>query len=103
MKEGRKVLKIPEIVVEEMDLENGEEQDFRTGHRNEVVVEIPQEPPGILEEEIGGPVEEISTTFLQGILSEQMDMGEEYDLNVQAIVHELEESEGGAGLSVSPS
>jgi len=67
------------------------------------VVDIPQESPGILEKEIGGPVEEISSTFLQGILSEQMDMGKEYDLNVQAIVHELEESGREAGLGGSPS
>jgi len=67
------------------------------------VVDIPQESPGILEKEIGGPVEEISTTFLQGKLSEQMGMGKEYDWNVQAIVHELEESGREAGLSLSPS
>jgi len=101
-KKGRKALKIPEIVVEEMDLESGE-KDFRTGQRNEVVVDIPLGSPGIIEEEIGGPVEEISTTFLQGILSEQMDMGEEYDLSVQAIVHELEGSEREIGLAGSPS
>jgi len=100
-KKGRKVIKIPEIVVEEMDLESGEEEDFRMGQRNEVVVDIPQELPGIHEGEIGGPVEEISTTFLQGILSKQMDMGEEYDLNVQAIVHELEESDRGRVERVS--
>jgi len=75
-----------------MDLESGEEEDFRTGQRNEVLVDIQQELSGILEREIGGSVEKISTTFLQDMLSERMDMGEEYDLNVQAIVHELEES-----------
>jgi len=103
-KKGEKVLKIPESVVEDIDLESGEEEDFRMGQRNEVVVDTSHELPGIQDGvEIGRPVEEISTTFLQGILSDQMDMGEEYNLNVQAIVHELEESGREAGLSGSPS
>jgi len=53
--------------------------------------------------EIEGPVEVLISTFLQDILSDRMEMGKEYDLRVQEIVHDLEESGVERGLGGSPS
>jgi len=102
-KKGRKNLEIPEKVVEEMDVEGGEE-DFGIDQRTEVVVEMPLDLPGRQDVvEIEGTVEVLTSTFLQEILSDRMEMGKEYDLRVQEIVHELEESGGEGGLGGSPS
>jgi len=97
-----------------MDLESGEEEeDFEKNQRNEVRVEIPQDTLIVVErfvlrEQEGGeiePVEALSVTFLQNIVSDRMDMdlGEEYEERVQEIVNELEESGREAGLDESPS
>jgi len=82
-------------VVEDMDLESGEEEeDFEKEQRNEVRVEIPQDILRI--QGAGGieAVEALSTTFLQDLVSDrmEMDLGEEYDQRVQEIVQDLEES-----------
>jgi len=85
----KKILNIPAPLIEEIDLES-EEEDFRKEQRNEVRVEIPQDLLRL--QNVGGlgPVEVLSTTFLQGLMSDHMDIGEEYDLSVQAIVEDLE-------------
>jgi len=96
----KKMLNIPALVIEEMDLESGEE-DFRMEQRNEMRVEIPQDV-GRLQDAGGlGPIEVLSTTFLQGLMSDCMDIGEEYDPSVQAIVEDLEQSGREAGLTGS--
>jgi len=50
-------------------------------------------------------VEILSTSFLQSLVSDRMDvdLGEEYDLSVQEIVEDLEQSGREAGFSGSPS
>jgi len=102
-KKGRKVLEIPERVVEEMDVEGGEE-DFGVDRCTGVLLEMPADLPGEQGNiEIGETVEVLTTNFLQEILSDRMEMGREYDLRVQEIVHELEESGGEGGLGGSPS
>jgi len=64
-KKGRKVLEIPERVLEEMDVEGGEE-DFGIDRRAEVLVEMPLDLPGGQDViEIEGTVEVLTTTFLQ--------------------------------------
>jgi len=102
-KKGRKVLEIPERVVEEMDVEGGK-KDFGVNRCTEVLLEMPADLPveqgGI---EIGETVEVLTTNFLEEILSDRMEMGREYDLRVQEIVHELEESGEEGGLGGSPS
>jgi len=102
-KKGRKISGIPERVVEEMDVEGGEE-DFGIDQRTEVVVEMPLDLPGRQDVvDIEGPVEALSSTFLQDVLSDRMEMGKEYDLRVQEIVQDLEESGIEVGLMGSPS
>jgi len=102
-KKGRKVLEIPERVVEEMDVEGGEE-DFGIDRHTEVLLEMPLDLPVVQEViEIGDSVEVLTTTFLQEMLSDKMEMGREYDLRVHEIVQELEESGGEGGLGGSPS
>jgi len=101
-KKGRKILEIPAIVVEEMDVE-GREEDIGIDQRTEVVVEMPLDLPGGQDVvKIEEPVEALSSTFLQEILSDKIEMGEEYDLRVKEIVHDLEESRGEAGSTGSP-
>jgi len=79
-KKGRKILKIPESVVEEMDVKGGKE-DFGIDQRTEVVVEMPLDLPGGQDVvEVEEPVEALSSTLLQEILSDRMEMGEGYDL-----------------------
>jgi len=83
-KKGKKNQKITESVTEEMELESGEEEeDFRREQRDEVRVEIPQDILGVQDVRGLGPIEGLSTTFLQGLMSEHMDIGEKYDLRVQ--------------------
>jgi len=62
-KKGKKILKIPEIVTEQMDLESGEE-DFRREQRDEVRVEIPQDILRVQDVGDIGPIEGLSTMFL---------------------------------------
>jgi len=103
-KREKKTLNIPESVVEEMDLESvEEEEDFRKEQRNEVRVEIPHDILRVQDVSGLGPIGVLSTTFLQGLMSECMDIGEEYDMSVQAIVEDLEQSAKEVGLSSSPS
>jgi len=102
-RKGKKVLEIPERVVEERDVEGGDE-DFGIDQRMEVIVEMALDLPGRQEVvEIEGTVEVLSSIFLQEMLSDRMEMGTEYDLRVQEIVHELEESGVKIGLVGSPS
>jgi len=101
-KKVRKVLGIHEKMVEEMDVEGGEE-DFSVNRRMEVILEMPLELPGDEVIEIEETVEVLTTDFLQEILSDRMEMGNEYDLRVQEIVEELEESGGEGGACGSPS
>jgi len=66
---GNKTLSIPAPVVEELDLESGEEEeDFEKEQRNEVRVEIPQDILAV--RNIGGVevVEKLSSTFLQNLV-----------------------------------
>jgi len=49
--------------------------------------------------EVEEPVEALSSTFLQEILSNRMEMRKEYDLRIQEIVHDLEESGVEPGLT----
>jgi len=116
-KREKKTLNIPESVVEEnvgekMDLESGEKkEDFQKEQRNEVRVEIPQDILKIVERSAltpqggEGEVGSISTTFLQNLVSDrmEMDLGEEDEQRVQEIVKDLEESGRKAGLTGSPS
>jgi len=95
-------------------LEGGEvEVDFEIEQSNECRGEVSQK---ILNEVVrsmqGGqegnetePVEALSTTFLQNLVSDKInvDLGEEYDLSVQQIVEDLEQSGREAGLFSSPS
>jgi len=73
----KKILNIPESVVEEMDLDSGEEEeDFQKEQRNDVRIEIPQDILSIVERSVlkaqgGGeikPVEALSTTFLKDLV-----------------------------------
>jgi len=70
-------LNIPEGVVEEIDLESGEEEeDFEKQQRNEVCVKILQDIMKIVERSVLTPegdrgaeaVEALSTTFLQNLV-----------------------------------
>jgi len=87
-KKGKKNLAVPESVVEERDIEGGDDE-FGIDQRTEVLLEISGDV--LTEQVVEGPVEALSVTFLQDILSEGMEMGEEYDLRVQEVVQELEE------------
>jgi len=92
-KKIKKSLAIPESVVEEMELEKGEDE-FGIDQRTEVLLEGEEETltgQGVG----GGPVEDLSVTFLQNILSEGMKMGEEYDIRGSE-AQEFEETGGGA-------
>jgi len=111
-KRENKTVNIPESVVEEMDLEIGEdEENFQKEQRNEVRVEIPQDILKVVERSVltlqggEGEVESLSTTFLQNLVSDRMeiDLGEKYDQRVQEIVQDFEESGREAGLTGSPS
>jgi len=92
-KKGKKTMKIPESVTEEMDLESGDE----------VRVEIPQDILRVPDVGGLGPVEVLSKTFLQGLMSDRMDIGEEFNLSIQEIVEDFEQSGREVGLSGSPS
>jgi len=109
---AKKVMKAPDPIVEEMELEGGEvEIDFE-GERAEVhVVEIPQDILDVvvqtIQEERQGsivaPVESISVVFLESLVSDGMDvdLGDEEEERVREIAHELEES--GRGVENFPS
>jgi len=109
---AKKVMKVPTPVLEEMELEGEElEIDFE-GERREVnVAEIPQDIldeviQTIQEERQGtqvGPVENISVTFLESLVSDGMDvdLGEEDEERVREIASELRES--GREVESSPS
>jgi len=113
-KKGKKTVSLPAPIIEEMELEGGEvEVDFEIEQSNECRGEVSQK---ILNEVVrsmqGGqegnetePVEALSTTFLQNLVSDKInvDLGEEYDLSVQQIVEDLEQSGREAGLFSSPS
>jgi len=110
----KKAVSIRPPIVEEMELDVVEvEIDFEKDQ--EGAAEIPQD---ILNEVVnnlnegewqgGGeiePVETLSATFLQSLVSDKMDLdlGEEYDDRVQEVEDELEESGKEAGLNSSPS
>jgi len=101
-KREKKTLNIPESEIEEMDLESGEEEEnFRKERRNDVRVEILQDILRV--QDVGGlgpTIEVLLTTFLQGLMSDRMDIGEEYDLSVQEIVEDLEQPGREAGCPV---
>jgi len=100
-KKVKKTVSVPAPIIEEMELEGEEvEIDFEIEHRNECRTEVSQ---NILNEVVrsmqGGqegdgtePVAELSTTFLQNLVSDKMDvdLGELYDLSVQQIVEDLD-------------
>jgi len=92
-KKGKKTLAVPESVAEEMDMGGGDDE-FGIDQRTEVLLEISED--ALTEQVVEGPVEALSVTFLQDILSDGLEMGEEYDLRVQEVVQELEEPCGEA-------
>jgi len=113
-KKGKKLLSIPAPVVEAMELDSGEEEvDFRKEQKDEVRVEIPQDIMKVVERSVLGvqdggeiePVEALSTTFLQNLVSDRMDMdlGQEYEEKVHELVQDLERSSREAGFDNSPS
>jgi len=103
-KKVKNTVSVPAPIIEEMELEGGEvEINFEIEQRNECRAEVSQK---ILNEVVrsmqGGqeadetePVEALSSTFLQNLVSDKMDvdLGEEYDLSVQQIVEDLELAE----------
>jgi len=110
----KKVVSVPAPIIEEMELEGEEVQvDFE---REEVIigqVEISQE---ILDDvsrtmqgghEVNGsqPIENLSTTFLQSLVSDRMkiDLGEDYEDRVREIASDLEGSGRGIEEINSPS
>jgi len=64
-KKAKKALNIPAPVIEEMEMESGEEDDFRAEQRNEVMVEIPHDILTVQAGGEAGAVEALSATFLQ--------------------------------------
>jgi len=113
-KRGKKVISIPAPVVEEMELESGgEEVDFEKEQRDDVRVEIPQDILKVMARSVTGeqkggeikPVVALYATFLRNLVSDRMeiDLGEEYEKEIQEIVQNLEESGKEAGLNKSPS
>jgi len=103
-KKTKKTVSVPAPIIEEMELEGKEiEIDFEIEQRNECGAEVSQKilnevarsTQGGQEGDATEPVEALSTTFLQNLVSDKMDvdMGEEYDLSVQQIVEDLELSE----------
>jgi len=113
-KKGKKIVSVPAPIKKKMELEGEEvEVDFEREQSNEFRVDLSQEilnevarnMPGGQEGDETEPVETLSTTFLQSLVSDKMDvdLGEEYDLSIQEIVEDLEQSGREAGLSGSPS
>jgi len=113
-KKGKKTHCVPAPIIEEMELEGGEvEVDCEIEQSNECRGEVPQKILNEVARSMEGgqegdetePVEALSSTFLQNLVSDKMDVDleEEYDLSVQKIVEDLEQSGREAGLSSSPS
>jgi len=111
-KKKKKIVSVPAPIIEEMELDVvGVKVDFERDH--EEAAEIPQDVLNevwrkMKEGQKGQgvePAETLSTTFLQNLVSDGMDVDlrEEYDLSVQEIVEDLEQSGREAGLSSSPS
>jgi len=109
---AKKVIKVPTPIIEEMELEGEEvEIDFERERGEVDVVEIPQDILDVvvqtIQEERQGnnvrPVENISVTFLESLVSDGMDvdLGEEEEERVREIANELEES--GRDVEGSPS
>jgi len=108
-KEGKKVINIPTLLIEKMELESGgEEVDFEGEQRDEVRVEIPQDILKVVARSVLAnqeePVEMLSSTFLNNLVSDRMDvdLGEEYEREIHEIVQDLEASGREAGLDGSP-
>jgi len=107
---GKKVINVPTSVIEEMELESGGGEDvaFEGEQRDEVRVEIPQDILKVVSRSVlenqGEPVEALSSTFLNNLVSEKMDvdLGEQYEREVQEIVQDLEASGREAGVDYSP-
>jgi len=113
-KKVKKIVTVPAPIIEEMELKGEEvEVDFEREQIYEGRAEIPQEILNEVARTMQGghegdeiePVEILSTTFLQSIVSDRMDidLGEDYEERVQEIVNELEESGREAEVENSPS
>jgi len=113
-KKGKKIVSVPAPIIEEMELEGEEvEVDFEGEQGNEGRVEISQDILNDVARTMQGahegdeiePVETLSTTFLQSLVSDRMDIDlrEDYEDRVQEIVNDLEESGREAEADNSPS
>jgi len=92
-KKGKKIVRVPDPIIEEMELEGEEvEVDFER-ENSEGRVEIPKEiSDEIVARSVFGegetegiePVDTLSTTFFQSLVSDKMDVDlcEEYDLSI---------------------
>jgi len=103
-KKAKKTMSVPAPIIEEMELKGEEvEIDFEIEHRNECRAEVSQKMLNEVVRSMQGgqegdgtePVAELSTTFLQNLVSDKMDvdLGELYDLSVQQIVEDFELTE----------
>jgi len=85
-----------------------EDVDFQEEQRDEVRVEIPQDILQVVArsvlEDHGEPGEALSSTFLNNLVSDPMDvdMGEQYEREIHEIVQDLEASGREAGVDNSP-
>jgi len=106
---AKKVINVPTVVIEEMELESGREDvDFEGEQKDEVRVEIPQDILKVVLRLVlgsqGEPVEALSSTFLDNLVSDKMDidLGELYEREIQKIVQDLEASSREAGVDNFP-
>jgi len=93
----------------EMELESGgEEVDFEKEQRDKVRVEKPQDILKVVARSVLAnqeePVEILSSTFLNNLVSDRMDvdLGTEYEREIHEIVQDLEALGREAGLDGSP-
>jgi len=104
-KKGKKIVSVPAPIIEEMELKGEKvEVDFEREQVNAGWAEISQEILNVVARTMQGghegdeiePMETLSTTFLQSLVSDRMDidLGQEYEERVQEAVHDLEESGG---------
>jgi len=73
---AKKVMSVPKVVIEEMELESGGENvDFEGEQRDEVRVEIPQDILKVVSRSVLGsqekPLEALSSTFLDNLVSKK--------------------------------
>jgi len=113
-KKGKMIVSVPALIIEEMDLEGEEvEVDFEGEQVNESRVGILQEILNDVARTMQGghkgaeiePVETLSTTFVQSLVSDRMDidLGEDYEERVQEIVNDLNKSGRDVEADNSPS